>query len=96
MQQEWFLLVSLPLLSCEDGERVPGRYRLLWHIDDWHRMRKSGCQVQHVKPRHGERLERAVAIKAKIAWWRMLMTLRGRTRSSRSPAPRSATAYCAP
>ncbi len=75
---EWFLLTTLPVQSRQDAERVLNWYRLRWRIEDWHRVLKSGCKVEHLGHRTGERIERAVTINAVIAWRLTLMTLLGR------------------
>ena len=75
---EWFLLTTLPVQSRQDAERVLNWYRLRWRIEDWHRVLKSGCKVEHLGHRTGERIERAVTINAVIAWRLTVMTLLGR------------------
>jgi hypothetical protein len=44
----------------------------------WHRVLKSGCQIEALAHRNAERLQRAIAINLVIAWRIMLMTLLGR------------------
>ncbi len=75
---EWFLLTTLRVESRQDAERVLHWYRLRWRIEDWHRVLKSGCKVEHLGHRTGERIERAVTINAVIAWRLTVMTLLGR------------------
>ena len=75
---EWFLLTSLPVASQAEAEQVLEWYRLRWRIEDWHRILKSGCKVEYLGHRTGERIERAVTIKAVIAWRLAAMTLLGR------------------
>ncbi len=75
---EWFLLTTVEVESRQDAERVLEWYRLRWRIEDWHRVLKSGCKVQELAHRRGERIERAVTINAVIAWRLTLMTLLGR------------------
>ncbi len=75
---EWFLLTTLPVASLADAEQVLEWYRLRWRIEDWHRMLKSGCKVEYLGHRTGQRIERAVTIKAVIAWRLAAMTLLGR------------------
>ena len=53
-------------------------YKLRWRIEDWYRVLKSGCKVEYLGHRQGERIERAVTINAVIAWRLTLMTLLGR------------------
>ena len=67
---EWFLLTTLA-----DAERVLQWYRLRWRIEDWHRILESGCNVEYLGHRTGERIERAVTIKAVISWRLAAMTL---------------------
>ena len=75
---EWFLLTTLAVAGREDAERVLERYRLRWRIEDWQRVLKSGCKVEYLGHRWGERIERAVTINAVIAWRLTAMTLLGR------------------
>ena len=75
---EWFLLTSLAVQTRQDAERMLEWYRLRWRIEDWHRVLKSGCKVEYLGHRRGERIERAVTINAVIAWRLAAMTLMGR------------------
>ena len=75
---EWFLLTTLAVESRQDAERVLEWYRLRWRIEDWHRVLKSGCKVEYLAHRTGERIERAMTINAVIAWRLAAMTLLGR------------------
>ena len=60
------------------AERMLNWYRLRWRIEDWHRVLKSGCKVEQLGHRREERIERAVAIRAVIAWRLTALTLLGR------------------
>ena len=75
---EWFLLTTLAVETQAEAERVLKWYKLRWRIEDWHRVLKSGCKVEYLGHRQGERIERAVTINAVIAWRLTLMTLLGR------------------
>ena len=75
---EWFLLTTLAVQSRQDAERVLEWYRLRGRIEDWHRVLKTGCKVEYMAHRTEEWIERAVTIKAVIAWRLMAMTLLGR------------------
>ena len=75
---EWFLLTTLEVASQADAERVLQWYRLRWRIEDWHKILKSGCKVQRLGHRTAQRIQRAVTIKAVIAWRLAAMTLLGR------------------
>ena len=75
---EWFLLTTMVLKSVDDVLNCVKWYCLRWRIEDWHRVLKSGCNVEKIANKTAERLKRAVAIKLVIAWRIMLMTLLGR------------------
>jgi len=75
---QWFVLTTLPVDSPEQAAEILRFYSLRWRIEDWHRVLKSGCQIDELGHRSAERLERAIAIRMVIAWRVMLMTLLGR------------------
>ena len=75
---EWFLLTTLGVETQREAEQVLQWYRLRWRIEDWHRVLKTGCKVEYLGHRRGERIERAVTLNAVIAWWLTAMTLMGR------------------
>ncbi len=75
---QWFLLTSLDVRTAGDAADIVGFYLQRWKIEDWFRVLKSGCRVEHLLFRTADRLQRAVAINAVIAWRIMLMTLLGR------------------
>lgn len=75
---EWFLLTTLEITSPEQAQRCLEWYCLRWRIEDWHRVLKSGCEIQELGHQTAERLKRAIAVYAVIAWRVMLMTLLGR------------------
>ena len=75
---QWFLLTSLDVRSASDAADIVGFYLQRWRIEDYFRVLKSGCRVEFLLFRTAERLQRAVAINAVIAWRIMVMTLLGR------------------
>ncbi len=75
---EWVLLTTLPLTSPEAALQCLRWYCRRWRIEDWHRVLKAGCRVEALSHETAERLQRAIVIKAVIAWRIMLMTLLGR------------------
>lgn len=82
---EWFLLSTRPITSCEEAEECLAWYCLRWRIEDWHRVLKSGCKVEELQHKTAERLKRAIAINAVLAWRIMLMTLLGREQPDLPP-----------
>ena len=75
---EWFLLTTIDVSSPEEAVACLRWYCLRWRIEDWHRVLKSGCQIEEIGHKTAERLTRAIAINLVIAWRIMLMTLLGR------------------
>ena len=75
---QWSLLTSLDVRTAGDAAGIVGFYLQRWRVEDWFRVLNSGCRVEHLLFRTADRLQRAVAINAVIAWRIMLMTLLGR------------------
>jgi hypothetical protein len=75
---EWFLLTSRRIDSMDDARQCLQDYALRWRIEDWHRVLKSGCEIEELAHKSVDRLERAIAINLVIAWHIMVMTLLGR------------------
>ena len=75
---EWFLLTTCGVSSPEQAQQILRWYCLRWRIEDWHRVLKSGCNIEKLQHKTAERLKRTVAINLVIAWRIMLLTLLGR------------------
>ena len=75
---EWFLLSTLKVGSAKEAADIVGFYLQRWRIEDFFRVLKSGCRVEFLLFRTADRLQRAIAINAVIAWRIMVMTLLGR------------------
>jgi hypothetical protein len=74
----WRLLTSLPLSSRKQALRCLRHYASRWRIEEWHRILKNDCGIQAHQHHTAERLGKAAAIDAVIAWRAMLITLLGR------------------
>ena len=75
---EWFLLTTIRIRNVEEALQCIRWYSRRWRIEDWHRVLKSGCRIEEVGHKTADRIRRAIAINAVIAWRIMLMTLLGR------------------
>jgi hypothetical protein len=75
---EWFLLTTCEVSSPEQAQQILRWYCLRWRIEDWHRVLKSGCNIEKLQHKTAERLKRTIAINLVIAWRIMLLTLLGR------------------
>ena len=74
----WLLLTTLPVADRHEAASVLDLYSLRWRIEDWHRILKIGCEVEKIALSTAERVKRAVAINAVIAWRLAALTLMGR------------------
>ena len=75
---EWLLLTTLPVGTADEARRILDLYALRWRIEDWHRILKTGCEIEKSGFRTAERMKAAVTINAVIAWRLAALTLMGR------------------
>ncbi|MBE0475361.1 IS4 family transposase, partial [Rhodoferax sp.] len=75
---EWFLLTTCEVSGPEQAQEILHWYCLRWRIEDWHRVLKSGCNIEKLQHKTAVRLQRTIAINLVIAWRIMLLTLLGR------------------
>ena len=75
---QWYLLTSLEVGDAEAAAEIVRHYLQRWRVEDFFRVLKSGCRVEHLAFRTADRLQRAIAINSVIAWRILLMTLLGR------------------
>jgi Transposase DNA-binding/Transposase Tn5 dimerisation domain len=65
----WLLLSSLPVETAAQALACARIYRLRWLVERYHFVLKSGCRIERLQLRQAERLERALAVYAAVAWW---------------------------
>ena len=75
---QWFLLTTVQVNTAQEAAEIVGFYLQRWRVEDFFRVLKSGCRVEFLLFRTADRLQRAIAINAVIAWRIMVMTLLGR------------------
>ena len=75
---QWFLLTTVEVKTAKEAAEIIGYYLQRWRVEDFFRVLKSGCRVEFLLFRTADRLRRAIAINAVIAWRIMVMTLLGR------------------
>lgn len=75
---EWMLLSSLPTQTLEEALERLSWYARRWTIESWHRVLKSGCQIEARQFGTLERFLRATALFAVIGWRIMYATMLGR------------------
>ena len=75
---EWLLLTTEAVETAPQAAALVDCYSRRWRIEEWHRILKSGCQVEEHQHQTGERLERAIALDVVLAWRIQLLVLLGR------------------
>jgi hypothetical protein len=64
----WLLLTTLPVASGEEALACVRWYAQRWLVERYHFALKSGCRVEALQLRSTDRLERALALYAIVAW----------------------------
>lgn len=76
---EWMLLTDLPITTAEAAWEKVQWYCRRWTIEEWHRVLKSGCQVEEREFKSVESLARALAFDLLVAWRVLLLVKLGRS-----------------
>jgi Transposase DNA-binding/Transposase Tn5 dimerisation domain len=71
---EWMLLTSVPVHSFDDAMERVQWYKQRWHIENFHKVLKSGCRVEQCRLQTADRLKRYIALTCIIAWRLYWMT----------------------
>jgi hypothetical protein len=65
---EWMLLTDLPLNSFDEAVKKVQWYSLRWKIEVFHKILKSGLNVERCRLNNAERLTRYLTVMSIIAW----------------------------
>ena len=65
---EWLLLTTVPVTGLVDAVERVQWYAKRWAIEVFHRILKSGCQIEDRQLATADRLEACLAIDAVVAW----------------------------
>jgi hypothetical protein len=82
---EWLLYTTVPVETFEQAKQRVAWYKLRWTIEVFHKILKSGFQVEDCRLEKGLRLMRYLALMSIVAW-RILWMLYTQRASPRSPA----------
>ena len=88
-------MTSLPIATLADAEQAVPWYALRWLVERYHFVLKSGCRVERLQLETAERLDRAVATYAVVAWRLLWLTYEARRHpeaSCEAVLPREAVA----
>lgn len=75
---EWLLLTTLPVSSAADASNCVQWYTQRWKIERYHYTLKSGCEVEKLELEDVQRLHRALAVYAVVAWRLLYLTYMAR------------------
>lgn len=65
---EWVLLTNLDVADIKSAIEKVKWYSLRWNIEVFHKILKSGCNVEKIQMRSSDRLKNMIAIKCIVAW----------------------------
>jgi hypothetical protein len=65
---DWMLLTDLPVDSAQQAWEKVQWYRVRWGIEEWHRVLKTGCNVEGREFESAEHLQRVLAFDMIVAW----------------------------
>ena len=74
----WLLLTTLPVECLEDAVRYVRWYSYRWLIERYHFTLKSGCRIEELQLETADRIERALATYAIVAWRLLWLTYEAR------------------
>ena len=74
----WFLLTTLKVSDDRAAGEVIEFYRRRWRIEEWHRVLKTGLNVEKYQNGSADRIKRILAIDMVIGWRAMFLTITGR------------------
>jgi len=70
----WLLLTTLTVNSFEDAVRCIRWYTYRWLIERYHYVLKSGCRIEHLQLETADRINKALATYAIVAWRLLWLT----------------------
>lgn len=80
----WLLLTTLEVACFEQASRCLRWYSYRWLIERYHYTLKSGCRLEQLQLETADRLERALATYAIVAWRLLWLTYEARIHPSES------------
>ncbi|RRR70731.1 MAG: IS4 family transposase [Candidatus Viridilinea halotolerans] len=76
---EWLLLTTIAIETTDDALTCLAWYAVRWGIEVWHKVLKSGCQIEQRRLATAFRLTTCLALYSVIAWRIMYATMLSRT-----------------
>lgn len=76
---DWLLWTTLPVTTAQQCNRVVKYYKLRWRIEDFHKVLKSGCQIERTQLKTAARIEVLLALSCAVAVFLLQLTHWART-----------------
>lgn len=90
---DWMLLTNEAVPTLEDAWRVTSWYELRWIVEEYHKAKKTGCQIEDMQFTTTARLEPAIALLSVVAV--TLLNLRDASRRPDASTRRASTLFAA-
>lgn len=75
---EWLLLTTVSVNSFDDAIERVHWYACRWSIETYHKVLKSGCQIEDRRLSAAESIERYLAVDSVVAWRVLGLTMQSR------------------
>jgi hypothetical protein len=75
---EWLLLTTMPITSTDEALERLAWYAVRWGIEVWHKVLKSGCQIEQKQLGTAYRLTTCLTLYSVIAWRILYATMLAR------------------
>lgn len=76
---EWMLITNIEIKSLEEAIEKINWYKKRWHIENYHKVLKSGCNIEKSKLNHADKLEKIITLMSIIATRIYELKLTGRS-----------------
>ena len=76
---DWMLWTTLRVRTAQQCKRVVKYYKLRWRIEDFHKVLKSGCKIEHTQLKTAARIEVLLALSCAVAVFLLQLTHWART-----------------
>jgi hypothetical protein len=86
---DWTLLTNEPVVTFEDAWRVTAWYERRWIVEEYHKAKKTGCQIEDLQFTTTDRLKPALALLSVVAV--TLLMLRDASRHADATTRRATT-----
>lgn len=64
---EWMLITNIEINSLDAAVEKIEWYKKRWHIENYHKVLKSGCNIEKSKLNHGDKLEKLITLMSIVA-----------------------------